>query len=116
MVFTPSFLFQPTEQDDRSPLNEFADSHYGDLYADHTEAILAYYYKDDDGQLKTTEIFKLEEAEKRKAVPSPADLVSALAAKKLRQYGSTRSVISAEGFDNSDDDLEGSWVAVPPNS
>ena len=75
--------------------------------ADHTEAILAYYYKDEDGQLKTTEIFKLEDEDLRGAPPSPAELVSALAAKKLRQYGgSTRSVISAEGFENSDNEGE----------
>lgn len=68
--------------------------------ADHTEAVLAYYYKDETGQLKTTEIFKLEEQEAMGEVPSPAELVSALAAKKLKQYGSTRSVISAVNMEN----------------
>lgn len=68
--------------------------------ADHREAVLAYYYKDELGQLKTTEIFKLDQDEvsgPRSQHPAPEELVSALAARKLRQHhGSTRSVISAE--------------------
>lgn len=71
--------------------------------ADHTEAVLAYYYKDDMGQLKTTEIFKLEETDLDRS-PQATELVSALAAKKLRMYGSTRSVISSENID--DDEKE----------
>lgn len=66
--------------------------------ADHTEAVLAYYYKDEDGQLKTTEIFKLNNEEQEGSSVQKADpeeLVSALAAKKLKLHGSTRSVISA---------------------
>lgn len=67
--------------------------------ADHREAVLAYYYKDETGQLKTTEIFKLDENEARGStsnrIPAPEELVSALAAKKINKYGSTRSVVSA---------------------
>lgn len=88
------------------PVNQFVDAYDQCMeIADHTEAILAYYYKDENGQLKTTEIFKLDEPEMKGAPPSPAELVSALAAKKLMQHGSTRSVISAEGFDDSDEGM-----------
>jgi len=68
---------------------------------EHTEAVLAYYYKDEEGQLKTTEIFKLEDSEASvDPTPSPSELVSALAAKKLRHHGSTRSVISAVSMED----------------
>ncbi|XP_067940405.1 1-acylglycerol-3-phosphate O-acyltransferase Pnpla3-like [Watersipora subatra] len=67
--------------------------------ADHTEAVLAYYYKDEHGKLKTTEIFKLDES-KSMAPPSADELVSALAAKKLKASGSNRAVVSAVDIEN----------------
>lgn len=76
--------------------------------ANHREAVLAYYYKDEDGKLKTTEIFKLDEADTQDdTTPDPEELLSALAAKKLMKHGgSTRSVISAVEMEEKMDDAE----------
>lgn len=87
-----------------TPCNQYLDTFDQCVkVADHTEAILAYYYKDEHGKLKTTEIFKLEEPAAVQP-PSAAELVSALAAKKLKTYGSTRSVVSAVNMEDAMDD------------